>query len=174
MRFRFTIRDLLWLVTGVTVVAVLLVWHFTVTRDRQRLIYDQVVATALTTIHWQSLEEATYRSYTRSMSNSFNSQSACGITFLLPDGKFKDGTPVDDFERQILADWSKAPILADMPPPETATRGSLMGTFTYYKAIRAESKGCITCHDQSFSGGAPMKLGDIIAIAKVDQVDLTD
>jgi len=83
---------------------------------------------------------------------------------LLPSGAFSDGTTADAFETGLLTDWSKV-TNNGAQLAETATRGTLLESFTYYKAIRADQKSCVICHTDPASI-SPMKIGHIIAIAK--------
>jgi hypothetical protein len=161
IRPRFSLRTFF---VTITLLVIVFLWHFNSTRDKQRLC-DQAIATALSNIHWQMLgDNKTFQTFNTSLSNSFNQQSPCSTSFLLPSGSFSDGSPADTFEQGLLTDWSKPSSGSTPPTADTATRGKPFGSFTYYKAIRAEHLNCITCHSNPAS--RPMKLGDIIAISK--------
>jgi hypothetical protein len=180
-RPRFSLRTLF---IVVTVIALFLWWQLYVRRDRQQLICDQFVATSLTGIHSKAMAQRNsdsvpgamnFDSLIATMTNSFNPKTPCHGSFLLPNGKFRDGTLADDYEKQILADWSKVPTAGAIPPNENRIRNPYLGSFTYYKAIRADNNMCVTCHTvlnqvlgTSTVSSPPMTLGDIIAIAKVE------
>jgi len=162
IRPRFSLRTFF---VTITLLVVAFLWYFNSTHDKQRLC-DQAVATALSNIHWMKLDSAgsQYQAFSSNLASSFNQESRCSTSFLMPSGKFLDGTPADFFEQGLLTDWSKPNSGGILSTAEMATRGAPFGSFTYYKAIRADGKNCIICHSNPTS--APMKLGDIIAISK--------
>ena len=161
IRPRFSLRTFFVTITLLTVVVL---WHVKSTRDQQRLICDQAIATELSNIHWNTIDDSRFQTFNSTLASSFNQQSHCITTFLLPIGNLSNGEVADAFEQGLLTDWSKPNSGGTPTTADTATRGKPFGSFTYYKAIRADHKNCIPCHSNPAS--PPMKLGDIIAISK--------
>ena len=136
-----------------------------------RAICSQAVAADLNKRHWEVVSSG-------SKTESLPSASLFGLTswgeterppgwsgdLLFPGGTFKAGSVPDEFEKQLLADWTKPG--AKNRDDETAERNGLIGQFAYYKAIRATMDRCAWCHTGA-AAGADVHVGGLIAVAKV-------
>jgi hypothetical protein len=151
---------------AITLVCVWLAWDAAKTRQRLRMVCDQLVGNLLLSSHWKAFESGNFRSMIGKVSDELNPQIAYRTSFLMPNGTFKDGTAPNAFEKQRLTEWSKARVVAGAPIiQETEDLRPLAGAFTYYKVIRASSTNCMTCHSAITT---PVAWGDIIAIAKIE------
>src|SRR5262245_40095893 len=105
IRPRFSLRTFF---VTITLLVVVFLWHFKSTRDQQRLICDQAIATELSNIHWKALDsDSRFQTFNSTLASTFDVQSPCSTTFLLLSGNFSNGATADSFEQGLLADWSK-------------------------------------------------------------------
>jgi len=165
---RFSLRTLLLVVT--LICPILAWWKYAVTLQYYRTICSQAVAGDLNQRHWQAVSSG---SRTQSLPppslfglTSWNDQGpplGWNVGLILPGGTFRGGSIPDDFEKQLLFNWTRPRGRANNASDETAERNRVVGQFTYYKAIRATSEKCAFCH----AANGDIHVGDLIAVAKV-------
>jgi hypothetical protein len=160
---RFSIGTLFLLIT---LLCLALGWHSARTRDRERLMCDQLVDNLLLSRHWQMWEtNPAQKSLVTSMTVEFRTQARFESAFLRPHAKDKQDNAADSYEQQLLARWSNSSLSGAELKLETAQRESFLGgQFTYYKAIRA-GQSCSVCHTDD--SGKSVKTGDLLAIGKI-------
>ena len=134
---RFTLQTLF---IAVTLIAAFFGWRLWELRDRQRMICDQTVAYTVSSLHWQAMDQKNYQLLDSSLSNSLNPNPAYRCVFLLPSGKFRDGTAADNYELQLLGDWSTASTREQFRPmkPPSAILSAATSTTTRRSARLTE------------------------------------
>ena len=165
--FRYSLRSLFILVT---LLSIYFAWRLVHARERQRAIANQLVDTALISMHWQSLEtNKKFQTIIASLQADLASNAASKLGFLLPNGTFKDGKKADEFEMQFLRDVTAVPVGQRGGAAETAERSFRMGSYRYYRAIRAE-KSCVVCH-RMISKDPALVEGDLLAVVRIELED---
>jgi hypothetical protein len=165
--WRFSLRTML---IAIAITCAWLAWRYSVVAERRRLICNQFVDSSLLANHWAAMEQQPSSGSVAFWATTFISQKNCRCDFLKPDGKFDNGATADDFEKRLLAEWTKPQPAVGTLASQTATRQSLNGPFIYYKAIRADTSQCILCHGFPKSQ-SKLTLGDLIGVAKIELTD---